>query len=121
SRKLNTLIGDSWNVGDLTNIWFVDPLPPAGTYSGPRTKYHLMSINGHFSHYDSIPADLGAAGTLAADQLLEPTAASDQAAYFRNGNSGSLLYSVGCHSGLNVVNSAISGGGLALYSADFPQ
>jgi hypothetical protein len=119
SRKLNTLIGDSWNVNDLTNIWFVDPLPPAGTYNGPRTKYHLMSINGHFSHYDSIPAN--AAGSFAADRLLGLTAASDQTAYFRNGDSASLLYSVGCHSGLNVLTSAINSGAPALYSADFPQ
>ncbi|MEP7190041.1 MAG: hypothetical protein ABI901_12690, partial [Roseiflexaceae bacterium] len=121
SRKLNTLIGDSWNVNDLTNIWFVDPLPPAGVYNGPRSKYHLMSINGHFSHYDAIPADLGTGGTFAADQLLAPTAASDQTAYFRNGNSASLLYSVGCHSGLNVLTDAINGGAPARYSADFPQ
>jgi hypothetical protein len=121
SRKLNRLIGNSWNVNDLTNIWFVDPLPPAGVYDGPRTKYHLMSINGHFSHYDSIPADLGAAGNFAADQLLEPTAASDQTAYFQNGTSASLLYSVGCHSGLNVLGDAINSAAPALYSADFPQ
>ena len=43
------------------------------------------------------------------------------AAYFRNGNSASLLYSVGCHSGLNVLTDAINGGAPALYSADFPQ
>src|SRR5262249_19702899 len=120
SQKLSSLIGDKWTVNDLTNIWFVDPLPPAGIYNGPHTRYHLMSINGHFSHYDSIPADLSA-GSFRADQLLEPTAASDQAAYFRNGTSPSLLYSVGCHSGLNVVDGAIADGVDAFYSADFPQ
>ena len=79
-----------------------------------------MSINGHFSHYDATPAD-AAAGDFFANRLLDPSAATDTAAYFRAGTSTSLLYSVGCHSGLNVVAGAINSGAPALYSADFPQ
>jgi parallel beta helix pectate lyase-like protein len=125
SETLNTLISstisDTWNVNDLTAIWFSGQLPSlTGTYSGPRTKYQLMSINGHFSHYDATPADT-AAGHFFANRLLDPTAINDTAAYFRAGASTSLLYSVGCHSGLNVVAGAINSGAPAFYSADFPQ
>jgi hypothetical protein len=64
-----------------------------------------MSINGHFSHYNATPAD-AAAGDFFANQLLDPNAATDTAAYFRAGTSASLIYSVGCHSGLNVIDDA---------------
>src|SRR4029079_2918662 len=121
SETLNTLIGDTWNVNDLTAIWFSGQLPSlTGTYSGPRTKYQLISINGHFSHYDTTPAD-AAAGDFFANQLLDPTATTDTAAYFRAGTSAALLYSVGCHSGLNVGDGAINGNVPAFYRADFPQ
>ncbi len=120
SQTLNTLINDTWNVNNLTAIWFSGQLPSlTGTYSGPRTKYQLVSINGHFSHYGATPAD--ATSDFFANQLLDPTAANDTAAYFRAGTSASLLYSVGCHSGLNVGAGAINSNAPAFYSADFPE
>ena len=41
--------------------------------------------------------------------------------YNNTSPSTSLLYSVGCHSGLNVVAGAINSTAPAFYSADFPQ
>ncbi len=84
-----------------------------------------MSINGHFSHYDAIPADINSE-TLYAQRLLtptlDPTAPSPTHAYFMMPltGSGSLVYSVGCHSGLSVLDGSIAAG-LPRYQADWPN
>jgi hypothetical protein len=86
-----------------------------------------MSINAHFSHYDAIPAN-DANGTLLAERLLTPTVdlGNPQAAYFRDndpdyGDSASLIYSVGCHSGLSVIANDIHATASSKYRADFAE
>ena len=115
NHTLNTLINDSWTSDDLTNIWFSGQLPQlTENYLGPHTNYHLMSINGHFSHYDLIPADQNAI-TFDAQRILSPTSylGSSAFSYFLDSNAGpgssaSLVYSVGCHAGLSVPDNAIA-------------
>jgi hypothetical protein len=130
---LDGLIDDTWDVDQLTDTWFTGQLPRlTNTYcsqndcsGGPNTRYNLMSINGHFSHYDAIPADTASA-TLYAQRLLtptlDPTAPSPFHAYFMMPltGSGSLVYSVGCHSGLSVLDSSIDTD-LPIYQADWPN
>jgi hypothetical protein len=85
-----------------------------------------MSINGHFTHYQAIPADVSG-GVFTAQRLLAPTVQPgyESDAYFHqvdNPNefySDSLVYSVGCHSGLSVLNQDI-GSRQLLYQADWP-
>ncbi|HEU5098836.1 MAG TPA: hypothetical protein VFU22_07455, partial [Roseiflexaceae bacterium] len=115
-HALKTLIGDSWSQNDLTSTWFNDQLPQLTTpYSTVNTFYHLMSLNGHFTHYSAIPANN--VGAFTAQQLYNPTveAGFERQAYFidpsgdsRGLPSTSLIYSIGCHSGLNVVNGDIN-------------
>ncbi len=123
----DTLINDSWDVGNLASQWFFpNQLPQlTASYNGPQTKFQLMSLNAHFSHYDAIPAD-DKNGTLLAERLLTPTVALPQAAFFRDndpiyGDSASLIYSVGCHSGLSVIANDIRPGAASQYRADFAE
>ncbi len=125
----DTLINDSWDVNNLTSQWFFpNQLPQlTASYNGPQTKFHLMSINAHFSHHDAIPAD-DKNGTLLAERLLTPTVAlgNPQAAYFATatpdyGDSASLACSVGCHSGLSVIANDIHGNAASKYRADFAE
>jgi hypothetical protein len=133
STRLDTLINDTWDTNQLTDLWFTGQLPRlTDTYcsqqaclGGPNTRYNLMSINGHFSHYDAIPAD-PAGETFLAQRLLTPTldasAPSPLHAYFMMPltASASLVYSVGCHSGLSVADSDIDVDH-PLYQADWPN
>src|SRR5262249_45087702 len=123
----DTLINSTWDVNNLTSQWFFPNQLPQLTnpYLGPQTKFQLMSINAHFSHYELIPAN-DKKGTLLAERLLTPTVnlSSPQAAYFRDndpayGTSASLAYSVGCHSGLSVIaNDIYPGANDNTYRAD---
>ncbi|HEX9369796.1 MAG TPA: tetratricopeptide repeat protein, partial [Roseiflexaceae bacterium] len=129
----SSLIGDTWTVDDLTRTWFANQLPQlAGTYgtgSGPQTRYYLMSLNGHFTHYEAIPADLN--GGFTAERLYSPTvdAAYPYNAYFKDlyfggtapSDTASLVYSVGCHSGLSVINGDLSSDSTYGYKVDFPS
>jgi hypothetical protein len=62
-----------------------------------------------------------------AARLLTPTAVLTQTSFFRDsspdyGDSPTLAYSIGCHSGLNVIDGDIAPGAAASkYSADFPS
>ena len=125
---LNTLISDTWSQSDLTNTWFNGQLPQlTSSYSGVNTFYHLMSLNGHFTHYSAIPANN--IGAFTAQQLYDPTVAAgfERQSYFIDPSgdildapSTSLVYSIGCHSGLNVVNGDISAA-TPQYQYDFPS
>ena len=58
-------------MNDLNNQWFSGQLPQlTSSYSGIHTNYELSSINGHFTHYEAIPAN-------AADGTLFGRAAAD--------------------------------------------
>ena len=110
-----TLVNDTWDVNELNNQWFSGQLPQlTNSYSGIHTNYELASINGHFTHYEAIPAN-AANGSLLAARLLTPTAALTTTSFFRDsspdyGDSPTLTYSIGCHSGLNVIDGDIAPG-----------
>jgi hypothetical protein len=121
------LVNDTWDVNDLNNQWFSGQLPQlTSSYNGIHTNYELSSINGHFTHYEAIPAN-AANGALSAARLLTPTAVLTPTSFFRDsnpnyGDSPTLTYSIGCHSGLSVVDGDIAPGAAASgYSADFPS
>ncbi len=116
SPSLPVLNSDAWTKNDLIDAWFSGPWPLSDGYSGPHVRYHLMSINSHFSHYDAEPAN-PISGTFAIDSLRTVAPASDAAAFFKIDGGPTLIYSVGCHSGLNAPDSAFTGPAL---QADFP-
>jgi hypothetical protein len=124
-----SLIGDQWSTDQLTSFWFNNQLPLltnpySRTNNGPATRYFLASINGHFSHFGAEPAapeDIS--DFFAAERLLTPTVSmgGEPAAFFKIGlgsdsSSATLLYSIGCHSGLSAPDSAFISSTLA---ADF--
>ena len=137
---LRTLINDTWDAVDLRRSWFNDRLEvftptytlPVG-YFGVQTDYHLMSVNAHFSHYEAIPADIRG-GTFRASQLLDGEPFFPELGFFRNTipvpstaarsvvDNTSLIYSVGCHSGLTVPagQSGIVNDPQGIYRASFP-
>ena len=124
---LTILNNDTWNVDQFTNTWFSGQLPQlTDTYNGPQTRYHLMSINGHFTHYDAIPA-APAGGTFLAQRLLTPTvdAGFEYMAFFRDIvpelESDSLIWSVGCHAGLSASDAAFGAGAPARFGATSPR
>ena len=121
---LDVLNNDTWDAQDFSDIWFSGQLPQlTDSYTNTQTNYHLMSINSHFSHFDAIPADL-AGGTFFSERLLTPTVEIDpRQSYFIDfipspeTGSATLVYSVGCHSGLNTINQDFN---LSQFRADFP-
>jgi hypothetical protein len=118
TNKLSTLINDTWGLNQFTNLWFSGKLPQlTGSYIGTRTFYSLTSLNGHFSHYAAIPTNL-AGGTFSAERILTPTAQADAQAFFKINGAPTLLYSIGCHSGMNADDGDFTTSALR---ADFPQ
>lgn len=98
---LTSLISETWTRADLAAA-----LLPA---SGPSPLF--SSVNAHFDHFRALPAFENAAGTagnLFTTSDLGPTAGSKL--------RGTLLFSMGCHSGLSVSDIAV---GLA--SSDWAQ
>jgi len=89
--SLTTLINDTWNATQLQNSWL-------------DTRQDLASINAHFSHWQAIPAT--GAETLDTDDVAATT-----------NMSGTVNFSMGCHSGFS-VHDAHAGGGQPL---DFAQ
>jgi hypothetical protein len=123
SPALSTTIGQDWDAQALANQWFSGQLGQFKDGYNPNpeqpeiyTRYHLTALNGHFDHAATVPAT----GTevLSASMLLTPTAAFDSAAFFKIDGAPTLIYSVGCHSGLNAADGAISD---PAFQADFPQ
>ncbi|HUM72157.1 MAG TPA: C25 family cysteine peptidase, partial [Chloroflexota bacterium] len=73
------LIDNSWTAVDFANTLFSQPVAPG-----------LISLNSHFEHYRFFPND---PQDVYATQIV---AATDY--------NGALIFSVGCHSGLNVTD-----------------
>jgi hypothetical protein len=86
------LINDTWDANDLIDRWTGLPGDEA---------LDLVSINAHFEHWRAGPASSTAGDFVNADV---------------NNVEDQIAYSMGCHSGLNVPDSAATGG-----SPDFPQ
>jgi len=128
--ETNRLINDRWQRADLERAWFDGRLDTDFSTSAPNSPFNripvaLSSINAHFDHWQVLPAQnpSGAgAGNFPAQRLLTP--GYDPAAGFPGGYfQAALGYSVGCHSGYNVLEAALAttGAGASLYRADFPQ
>jgi parallel beta-helix repeat protein len=85
------LIDDYWTAADLADAWL------AGGHD-------VNAINAHFEHWQAIPAQ-PLSGTVTA---LEAAASGTM--------GGTLNYSIGCHSGLNIPD-----GEATAHALDFPQ
>jgi hypothetical protein len=126
--EINQLINDTWTSDDLEQTWFNGNLDAEFSETVPNTPTNtidlpLSSINAHFDHWQVLPA-VGSAGNFPARRLYSPGYAptpGPSGGYFIN----SLGYSVGCHSGFNVLRSslalAIGSPNYSLYAADFAQ
>ncbi|MBX0331412.1 hypothetical protein K2Z83_27550, partial [Oscillochloris sp. ZM17-4] len=115
------LIGDTWSASEFTNLWFggqFNQIANNSAYSGLHTPYGLMALNSHFSHIEVLPADYLSSGASVFDvePLQNATPASPGDAYFRRGGRPTLIYSVGCHSGLNASDDSFI---TVRYRADF--
>ncbi|MBT8208308.1 MAG: hypothetical protein KJO18_08550, partial [Acidimicrobiia bacterium] len=87
------LPGDiSWNSLDL-----VDSLFPAG---GP-SPFDVVSLDAHFSDEELLPADVGSALTDPTNLGDKTYTTADLAASVAESLLGSVVYTVGCHAGLN--------------------
>jgi predicted outer membrane repeat protein len=125
------LVNDRWTTDQLEGRWFSGQLPRltsayTPTAIGISTRFALVSLNGHFSHYAAQSAATTRADRdFTAQRVLTPTVASDLEpyAFFKRWRSGqesaTLLYSIGCHSGLSAPDSAFEGPQAAHYAADF--
>jgi hypothetical protein len=132
--EINQLVNDEWTATDLGREWFDGQLEAefSATRANTATQLSdlsLFSVNSHFDHWQVLPAS-NSAGNFQAARILNTSYISDSfspdvpGAYFR----ASLGYSVGCHSGYNVLSrTATNGGSLAvgvdqtIYGADFAQ
>jgi hypothetical protein len=85
------LINDDWTANDLRARWLVD-------------RPELSAINAHFTHAEAEPAQPVSGAVTAAELAASQTL------------SGTLSYSVGCHSGLNIPGLPGDGGAM-----DFAQ
>jgi Domain of unknown function DUF11/Cysteine-rich secretory protein family len=117
SPSLRTLNSDTWTKNDLIDAWFSGQWPLSNGYNGPHVRYHLTSLNGHFSHNAIEPANR-ASGTFAIDGLRTVAPASDATAFFKIDGGPTLIYSVGGHAGLNAPDSAFTDPAL---QSDFPS
>ncbi|MBX0328651.1 peptidase, partial [Oscillochloris sp. ZM17-4] len=137
-------INDTWTRTDLESSWFgtdltamysntpvvtgifSDTVPNDPSQTHPNS---LFSLNSHFDHWQILPAK-DTAGNFPAERILvpnyyvDPLYGSPPGGYF----GGTLGYSVGCHSGYNVIDDGIkitnpvrSDPRLSLYAADFAQ
>jgi predicted outer membrane repeat protein len=118
SPTLSTLISDDWGVDEYNNIWFSGQLPQLGADYTAGNRYHLAALNGHFTHFSSIPAAVGS-GVISATRLLTPTAALGAPPFFRVSGSPALIYSVGCQGGFSADDEAFGAG--SPFAADWPQ
>ncbi|GAH02359.1 unnamed protein product, partial [marine sediment metagenome] len=85
------LINDTWVASDLSALWLED-------------RHDVNAVNAHFEHWQAIPAQV-AGGVV----TPEDVSASELL-------TGTLNYSIGCHSGLSVPDEEASAHGL-----DFAQ
>ncbi|MFV9503056.1 MAG: peptidase [Oscillochloridaceae bacterium umkhey_bin13] len=128
---LTVLNNDRWGRSDVERDWFDGRLSEFDTpIPITRTQIGLNSVNAHFDHWQLIPAS-EREGTFPALRLLSPEYDEffwsqyyfgQVPTYFRT----TLGYSVGCHSGYNMIDSSIILTSTreinpANYQADFPQ
>jgi hypothetical protein len=118
------LINDTWTAADLREEWFEGQFTDfyTSTYSvEARSFLSLQSLNGHFDHWQIIPADGGDNGTLLAQSVYTPTGSlftDSNELFFTN----RLAYSIGCHSGYSVPDPLVPlRDGFEFVNADFPQ
>jgi hypothetical protein len=76
-----SLISDTWTADDLRDNLLT-------------TRHDLNGVSAHFEHWRAWPADVES-GELTSDDVIVAS----------NNVSGTLLFSVGCHAGLNVPDS----------------
>lgn len=125
-KSMNRLIDfppfKMWNDADLFRTWFDDLYEQykQSPYT-VQSRVAIQSINGHFEHFQTIPAEADGndtAPTVLAQSLFEPSTHSDNKhLYFEN----NICYTIGCHSGLNVEEDALQPDAATFYYADFPQ
>jgi hypothetical protein len=89
---IDTLISPTWTAGDFRTLTF-----------GAQT-YDLVSLNSHFDHFSFFPND--------------PTDVLATEFGLSSNLDGALVFSVGCHSGLNMPD---GGATLTFTGADFAQ
>ena len=89
----STLINNTWNAAQLQSGWL-------------NTRQDLASVNAHFDHWQAIPANT-AGGTLLSSQVIASTTTM----------SGTVNFSMGCHSGFSVHDDHAVGG----HALDFAQ
>jgi hypothetical protein len=131
--KNTTLINDTWTSQDLIASWFPNNQISKfkDSYSHLQTNYQLASLNAHFTHYQ-IFSTQGYADSFLAERLrqpthqpplldLSPTPPFFGAQKLSHGLVPTLIYSVGCHSGLNVINQQVRAGVPSSYHADFAE
>src|SRR5690606_17441697 len=90
--QVDALIDNSWTAQDFRELAF------------DATAYDLVSLNSHFDHFRFFPNDPN-------DVLATEFDGT-------NNFAGRLVYSVGCHAGLNLFDSEAS---LSFTGADFAQ
>ncbi|GAC1327510.1 MAG: hypothetical protein NVSMB17_01630 [Candidatus Dormibacteria bacterium] len=94
----DALINDTWTRQNLR-----DKLVPAGAASPD-----IISANAHYNHYELLPAGASSSKSFASGDLLkvgdlpQRDAGSGSPAQF----AGRVLFTVGCHAGLNVPDSS---------------
>jgi hypothetical protein len=120
SHTLDVLNNDVWRVADFVDRFFsgqIDQLTHDPPYEGIYSRYHLMHINGHFSHYHLEDTD---GDIFQAAQLIQPRPARIEDVYFKNNGLPTLIYATGCHAGLNVLDEDIAENAPEV-RADFPS
>ena len=116
AAKVQTLIGDSWTKQDLLNA--ID----GGTTTSPATAPTVDSINAHF--------DYGRALSALGDTTTDPTTAQNEILSTTEVRADDpsdeiperLLFSLGCHSGLDIPTNEISNvvpGGVDSWASTF--
>jgi hypothetical protein len=118
-EKVTNVISDTWNNTDLLNAM-------NGTATGENGVPNLQSINAHFDFGRLLTAAGNQPGNHDPSQILQttdvrgatgPTSPGSNDALF-----GTILFSLGCHSGLNVPNNEIENdvpGGLDTWAKTF--
>ncbi|NTW01978.1 MAG: peptidase, partial [Oscillochloris sp.] len=133
TAKITGPINETWTRNDLEDSWFNGDLTRSGSIIGTgifsttvvNDSYashanKLFSLNSHFDHWQILPAK-NTAGNFLARRIIDPSYNSTiPGGYF----GGTLGYSVGCHSGYDVIDSWLTltnNSDQWIYRADFAQ
>ena len=93
AANVTELINDTWSKADLISAMFPTIVPVS----------QIDSINAHYDHYRSLPADENAANR---ETILYTTA--DVAARGASAVNGRVIYTLGCHSALAVSDFVVA-------------